>query len=552
MVCRSVRALADVRYAGAVELIVVVDGSPDGTAAALRAIDLPFPFAIVEQANGGAAAARNHGAGLAKNDILLFLDDDMIADPDLLVEHARLHRDGAEAVIGDTPIHPDSPDGFLPRSVSRWITSTRVQSPLSPFDIFSGQLSVRRKLFGKLGGFDAKLTRGDAFGNEDSDFGVRLLAGHDVRHNPAALSRQVYVVTPREFMERARRAAIADVHFMRKHPKLARELFERKGYWRPLTRLVYRPLAQVPGLAALISRAALAIADVALKTPFRSSRAVARLFSGARAISYWSELGMLGWLPVSRSVLTLCYHAIEDQSDDPVLAPYGVPPERFARQLDSLRERGFTFISPNQLTAFLETGAPLPSRPVLLTFDDGYADLADVARNVLQPRGIDALVFAVTGSRTNEWDQPYGAKVRPLLTGRQRDLLQSLGVEIGSHSRAHREMPLLDGEELASEVEGSAADLAAGGDRPRFFAYPFGAFDARSRQAVIDAKYSAAFGTGQRRIDRTADRFNLPRVMILSSDRDWRFRMKTAAPAFWFWCERIHRKLARVAKRAGA
>jgi hypothetical protein len=107
-------------------------------------------------------------------------------------------------------------------------------------------------------------------------------------------------------------------------------------------------------------------------------------------------------------------------------------------------------------------------------------------------------------------------------------------------------MSLLDSKELTSEAAGSAADLAAGGPRPRFFAYPFGAHDRRSRQAVVDAEYVAAFGTGQRRIDRTSDRFNLPRVMILSSDRGWRFRIKTAAPVFWDWSERIHRKLAHL------
>ena len=77
-----------------VEIIVVVDGSTDGTAEALAAIDCPFPLRVVEQGNCGAASARNRGAAIAVNDIILFLDDDMIADPRLLDEHARLHRDG--------------------------------------------------------------------------------------------------------------------------------------------------------------------------------------------------------------------------------------------------------------------------------------------------------------------------------------------------------------------------------------------------------------------------------------------------------------------------
>jgi peptidoglycan/xylan/chitin deacetylase (PgdA/CDA1 family) len=278
---------------------------------------------------------------------------------------------------------------------------------------------------------------------------------------------------------------------------------------------------------------------------------VARLFSGARSIAYWSALRTVGWLPISDHPLVLCYHAIEDQSDDPVLAPYGVPPHQFTEQLESLARRGFQFISPGQLAAHLEAGAPLPRRPVLLTFDDGYADLVDAARTLLQPKEIEGLVFVVTGaeSGTNEWDQPYGAKVQRLLTGEQRAELQTLGIEVGSHSRSHREMPKLDAAELTQEAAGSREDLLASGLHPRFFAYPYGALDETAKRAVKAAGFAAAFGTRHRRIHPGDDRFNLPRVIILSTDRSWRFWMKTTAPRLWDAHERARRQLAAGLKR---
>lgn len=520
-------------YGGPVEVIVVVDGSTDGTAEALGDVRCRWPLRVIEQENQGAAAARNRGAEAAANDILLFLDDDMIPEPDLLEQHARLHRDGAHAVIGNTPIHPGSPPGFLPESVARWIASTSVASPLSPFDIFTGQVSVRRPVFREIGGFDTGFTTGASFGHEDTDFGVRLLQRFDVRHNPAAISRQKYVLTPRQYMDRGRQSVAADLRFVRKHPEHARELFERKGMSRPLTRILYLPLARIPLLAALLSGLAVNIAELALKSPLRSSRIVARIFSGARSLNYWATLRRSGWLPFSNRALVLGYHAIEDQSDDSVLAPYGVPPQLFANHLARLERAGFRFITPSQFAAFLESGAPLPRRPLLLTFDDGYADLVELARDVLRPRVIEALAFVVTGpeSGTNEWDQAYGARPVRLLTAEGRAGLPSLGVEIGSHSRSHSEMPLLDTAEQVGEAAGSAEAIAGQGlPRPRYFAYPFGSLNQVSKQAVQHAGYLAGFGCRAGHASRTSDRFDLPRVIILSTDRGWRFRLKVAAP----------------------
>jgi glycosyltransferase involved in cell wall biosynthesis/peptidoglycan/xylan/chitin deacetylase (PgdA/CDA1 family) len=548
VVCEAVRALARTRYSGALELIVVVDGSTDGTAEGLAAIECPLPVRIVEQPNAGVSSARNRGAAQAVNDVILFLDDDMIADPDLIEQHGRLHREGADAVIGETPVHPASPAGFLPESVGRWTTSRQVESPLSPFDIFSGQLSVRRSVFEELGGFDSALTEGAAFGNEDADFGARLLDRFEVRYSPAAISRQVYVVSPRQYMERAPRAAAADIHFVRKHPELARQLFERKGWSRPLTRFVYRPLSRIPFAPRLLAGLAVGLAELVPNTPFRSSRLVARFFSGARSVAYWSALRAAGWLPFSDHLLVLCYHAIEDQSGDPVLASYGVPPKLFAEQLDSLSRRGFSFVNPAQLAAFLSSGAPLPRRPVLMTFDDGYAGLVGLAREVLRPRGIEAIAFVVTGSKsgTNEWDRSYGARSVELLTAEARKELASLGVEIGSHSRTHREMPLLDDVDVEFETRGSADDMTASGlRRPRFFAYPFGALDDRSKTAVREARFRAAFGLKQRRLSRASELFDLPRVIVLATDRGLRFRLKTAAPVLFNWYVRAGRAIKR-------
>jgi glycosyltransferase involved in cell wall biosynthesis/peptidoglycan/xylan/chitin deacetylase (PgdA/CDA1 family) len=533
VVVDAVKALSALRYAGKIDVIVVVDGSADGTAESLAPLQLPFPFRVITQPNHGAASARNRGAAEATGDVILFLDDDMMARPDLVEQHARTYSKGADAVVGQIDSDPLSPPGFLTDCVVRWIGDWQVGSELTPFDVFTGQLSVRRSVFRELGGFDEGYTSDAHFGHEDTDFGVRLLARYRVRHNPEAISCQRYVVSPRELMNRCSRGAVADLRFAASHPQLAAQLFEYRGVTRARTRFLIRPLSRVPLVSRATAAFAVRLAEVGLRSRFRSNPLLKNLFVLGQALQYWSAVHTAASRRGASKLLVLCYHAIADQSGDAVLAPYGIPPERFVEHLDFLSSVGFSFVSPGALANFLRYGAPLPRRAVLLSFDDGYADLLDIARNVLHPRGIGAISFAVTGmqSGTNEWDQACGAAPVRLLTAQELRELASLGVEIGSHSRTHREMPLLDPSEQQDEARGSAVDLAeAGVAPPRFFAYPFGSGDEGSERAAQDAGYLAAFGCMPDFVTVKSNRFKLPRVGVFASDRGWRFRAKVRAP----------------------
>lgn len=514
--------------------MVVVDGSTDGTTRALAALELPFAVKVIEQPNRGAAAARNRAAAEASNVVLLFLDDDMLCAPDMIAEHARFHSAGAHAVVGDARRDPGSPPGFMSDTNETWLK--RAGGPLTLFDVWTGQLSIRRSVFEEIGGFDEAYTDEGAFANEDADLGIRLLAGYDVRHNPAAISYQRYVVSPRELIRRAPLRAAGDVRLARKHPEVARGLFlaRRLSHWS--TRWVFGPLSAVPLLASLWAAVAIPVAELGLKTPLRSSRTLSRFFLGARATVYWAALRRLGWYPLSDRLLVLGYHAIEDWADDPALRRYAVPRQRFVEQLKSLTNRGFNFVTPDMVAAFLTGEAPLPRRAVLLTFDDCYADLADVAREILRPRGIEAVAFAVTavGSATNEWDQGAGGRPHDLLAPHEFKQLASSGVEVGSHGRTHRSLVEGTDEERREEIEGSADDLEALGlPRPRFFAYPYGEVDERARRAVRDAGYIAGFGIEDAWVERGGDRFSLPRIIVHASDRGWRFDLRTNAPALF-------------------
>src|SRR6185312_13849637 len=146
----------------------------------------------------------------------------------------------------------------------------------------------------------------------------------------------------------------------------------------------------------------------------------------------------------------LAYHAVADLSGDPVLAEYGVAPALFAAQLDELIDRGWEFVDLGAVLDFLAGGQPLPRRALLLTFDDAYIDLLEVACPLLRERGIPALAFAVAYrvGASNTWDQPKGAAALPLLDGEGLRALSERGVEIGSHTATHRSLRGLEGSDL--------------------------------------------------------------------------------------------------------
>src|SRR5712671_988446 len=95
------------------EVIVVVDGSSDGTLEMLRELEPRCALRILSQANQGQAAARNAGIGAARGKLVLFLDDDILVPPNLLRAHASAHRPGEPAVVfGSVLVSEESHPGL--------------------------------------------------------------------------------------------------------------------------------------------------------------------------------------------------------------------------------------------------------------------------------------------------------------------------------------------------------------------------------------------------------------------------------------------------------
>ncbi|HEX9877370.1 MAG TPA: glycosyltransferase [Gammaproteobacteria bacterium] len=529
-----VRSLTRQDLAQDFEVIVVVDGSTDGSAEALRELRSSVPLVVIEQGNLGLSAARNAGAKVARGELLLFLDDDMEADPHLLAEHDREHRDKRALVLGHIPLHPTSPRTFLSEAVGVWANErldrmTRTDVSLLWRDWVMGQSSIPRTLFFGLGCFDETFTRDGRYGNEDLEFCYRVIrAGAQIVFNAKAISWQAYVVSPRAHLKQWLESGAADVHFVRKHPELAEEVFRQGRRRRWLASLAYRPLRWL----------SLVVIDM-----FGETRFAQRLFFAARALCYARGVEAAGGVPRPRPVHILCYHAIADLSGS-VSEPYGVRPERFRAQIGALQRHGYHFISAGEFLRFLSNGAGLPKRALLLTFDDCYQSLHDAALPVLRDLGVPAVAFAVSGKigASNDWDAHLGAPTLALADSAALGKLERSGIAIGSHSRTHRNLTKLSDDELWREVNQPPQELRSKGLAPlALFAYPYGEHDQRTRNAVQIAGFEAAVTTEPGIVGVDQNRYRLPRVEVMAGDSVWRLRLRLCR----------QRLLASLARRLG-
>jgi peptidoglycan/xylan/chitin deacetylase (PgdA/CDA1 family) len=179
----------------------------------------------------------------------------------------------------------------------------------------------------------------------------------------------------------------------------------------------------------------------------------------------------------------LVYHIVRPSypSDDASVKAYAVTPETFDAELSHLATAGYTVIGFGELEAFLDTGAPLPPKPVILSFDDGWSDQYEYAFPILQKYHDTATFFVFTN----------GIGVKGYLTWDNLRTMINAGMRVGDHSKSHPYLTkIADPAKLADEIEGSKALLEEKLGVPiTEFAYPFGQHNA----AIITQLQAAGF-----------------------------------------------------------
>jgi peptidoglycan/xylan/chitin deacetylase (PgdA/CDA1 family) len=258
------------------------------------------------------------------------------------------------------------------------------------------------------------------------------------------------------------------------------------------------------------------------------------------------DLGIGGPAPM---LAVLAYHRLSPPPL-PRQAPWSTSPALMAAQVRAAIADGWQLVTPGEAAEFLEDAGRIPLRSLLLTFDDGYADMSDRALPVLDDLGATAVAFIPSAKIGGwaDWGDDPGPNPSPLLDADQvRTLAASGRVEFGAHGATHVALPGLAGEALAREVDGARDELESLGlPRPRFLAYPYGEHDIRVRRAV--APYAGSFTTQPGLVVPGGDWTRLPRVEVLAGLTPrglvWRLRRLS-------W-EEGARRAALAARRRGA
>jgi glycosyltransferase involved in cell wall biosynthesis len=224
------------------EVVVVLDGSTDGSREALERVETPFRLRVIEQPNRGRAAALNRAAEAAEGRLLIVTDSDILACPEFVRGHVEAHERG-DVVIGPIPLSERSPRNFLTEGVRRWAErhEQSMQGRTGGYacsEIYGANLSIRKDHFDALGGYRTDLRR-----TEDFQLGKKIIAaGHKIVFCPEARAEHIYAKSIPEWCRDFYQDGISHARFVEEFPDEIPNLKIGRYYPQSLVKRLLRPL----------------------------------------------------------------------------------------------------------------------------------------------------------------------------------------------------------------------------------------------------------------------------------------------------------------------
>ena len=218
-------------------------------------------------------------------------------------------------------------------------------------------------------------------------------------------------------------------------------------------------------------------------------------------------------LPYEARVPILMYHYVSDlpPNADRYRRDLTVSPAKFRVQLQYLKDAGYHTITLTDLYLYLTQGYPLPEKPVVLTFDDGYRDAYEVVFPMLLDYGFTGAFFVLA--------TPAHFEAEGYMTWAQMKEMSDAGMEIQAHGRDHVDLRNRSYDYLIYQIVGIQEAIEYHTGRlPRFFCYPSGRYDADVVAVLKSVGYWGAVTTEWGKTHTRESFFEMPRIRIRGAD----------------------------------
>ena len=502
------------------EVVVVVDGSTDGTREMLASLATPYRLSVCEQEHLGRGAALNRGVAAASGCYCLFLSDNVVANPDLVREHLRAQQADRNVVclgpINLTPV-PQA-DWYTREFVEHWnqrYAELNAQS-LAWQDCSAVNLSVPRAAIIEAGGFAV-----------DRPVSIELELVHNLARHGLRLmfvaQAAVEQVEDRNFeclIAEAERRGHVHAELCRRQPKLLPQLL---GHFIETT---LRTLFMRRWLLAFnVPPRWLSVMGQRAKT----AKSCADWFKFIQDYSYWRGVRRATpdhetWQRLTHGTPILMYHAFGKSGELP--SRYILPAQRFKRQMAWLKWLRYHVLSLEDYLRYRAEDRLPPARSIVITVDDGYLDNYAVAYPILRRYGFPATIFLVSSNvgDANRWDEPGLLRDRALMSWTEIHEMVQGGMTFGAHTQTHPMLTVVTPDRARTEIAGSRVDLTRALDQPiQFFSYPHGKYDVAARSIVEQVGYMGACSTRAGMNSPATSRFELRRTEVRGTDSFMRF-----------------------------
>ena len=220
-----------------------------------------------------------------------------------------------------------------------------------------------------------------------------------------------------------------------------------------------------------------------------------------------------------KKIPVLYYHSIMNVPGNELR----MPPEQFEAQMKYLSVNGYHVLTLDQLHKVLYENGTAPEKPVAITFDDGYSDNFTQAFPIMQKYQFSGTVFMVSSFVNGQG----------FLTENQLQQLQAAGWTIGGHTTNHTNLTTVSSDSVIKELKESREFLEGIlGQHLKYFAYPFGGYNATIARAIKGDGYVMAFTTERGWANQNTDPFLIKRVYCYANMGIEEFERRLSNPNY--------------------